>query len=183
MNETPMNETPMNETPNAIAIDWAQVLKIVEDNRPATVDLRHGPIEVIKAIRNIYQTTLKGAKALFDGAEAAGIITRFDDGSQYGTVVLGPNAGVLPIVNPISTVNVIEINVDGAVASLAAYPDNPAGVKMAEERYLALITENLTPDEHRDFDGVARDGALDEGTYEIGDWKILLVHSTLGSKE
>ena len=69
------------------------------------------------------------------------------------------------------TVNVIEIR-DGYDITLKAFPDDQEGNKKAEAAFSAIIQKEY------DATGVHTQAALDDGIYEQGNHKVLLVHST-----
>lgn len=77
----------------------------------------------------------------------------------------------------LNTVNVIEMR-DDTVISMASFQDNKEGCALAEERFKAMMIGAC------DFKlarvHIAR--GLDDGMFELGNWKILLVHSTEPTK-
>jgi len=71
------------------------------------------------------------------------------------------------------TVNVIELDCNGLVNSLASFPDNDAGNKLAEELFRRLVGETT------DLPEEAVSDALDDGFAGVlGGGSIQLVHST-----
>lgn len=71
-----------------------------------------------------------------------------------------------------NTVNVIEINNDFQVQQLKAFPDTPEGNQAAETLFRKIAKENT------DFNDAQIDFCIEEGTLNLGNWAILIVHST-----
>ena len=71
----------------------------------------------------------------------------------------------------LSTVNVIEMS-DSTVLQMVSWADNEAGNKAAEKLFVELLRN------HEDADTETIESYLEEGTYEFGHLKLLLVHST-----
>lgn len=76
----------------------------------------------------------------------------------------------------LSTVNVIEMS-DSTVLQMASWADNEAGNKAAEKLFVELLKT------HEDADDETIEAYLEEGTYEFGHLKLLLVHSTEEDEE
>jgi hypothetical protein len=71
-----------------------------------------------------------------------------------------------------STVNVIEFRGD-TVISMASWEDNKEGNEAAESHFTAMLKENSNLSE----DDIAM--AIENGQAEDGEWKAILVHSTV----
>jgi hypothetical protein len=71
-----------------------------------------------------------------------------------------------------STVNVIEFRGD-TVISMASWEDNKEGNEAAESHFTAMLKENSNLSE----DDIAM--AIEDGQAEDGEWKAILVHSTV----
>lgn len=70
----------------------------------------------------------------------------------------------------IGTVNVIE-QVGISVARLAAFPDNEQGGRLAEKTFIKWARALKFSDKDIEF-------GLEEGTLELGEKKVIIVHST-----
>lgn len=77
----------------------------------------------------------------------------------------------------LNTVNVIEMRGD-AVVSMASFEDSKEGNLLAESRFTGMMVGAC--DFKQSKQAVAR--ALEDGIFELGEWKILIVHSTEPTK-
>ena len=88
----------------------------------------------------------------------------------------------------IATVNVIEMAGE-RIIGMASYPDNADGNAEAERRFIDLCTENgdFKDSEFVPFIHSLKgeripyevDIGLENGILEVGDWKVILTHSTV----
>lgn len=77
----------------------------------------------------------------------------------------------------LNTVNVIEIRGgEFDIQSVASYQDDKEGNALAEARFKDLITENHKVSKSE------IESSLENGYFEEGEWKVLLVHSTEPTK-
>ena len=76
----------------------------------------------------------------------------------------------------LDTVNVIEMKGEGVVISMASFEENKEGNALAETRFKDLITEN-----HK-VSKADMEVYLENGLFEEGEWKVILVHSTEPTK-
>jgi len=77
------------------------------------------------------------------------------------------------------TVNVIELLEDGGVLGLRAFTDCRQGNKRAEKLFRVLVKEHEGnyPEDIRSSKQDIED-SIEEGTYDRGNYRLLLVHST-----
>lgn len=73
----------------------------------------------------------------------------------------------------INTVNVVEVYDEEIIEIVAAFHDNPQGNKEAEELFVQCIKENT----EEDIDDSGLDDYVNQGEFEVGTYKILLLHS------